>query len=182
MILFLFFIYFFVFFFFLMIRRPPRSTLFPYTTLFRFRVHDPRQTARRRRAARLPHVAGYRRATVDECGRHRTRSRPDDTGLWRTGRPALAAGTAQPALLEPLGRADLHHRTGSGGTLRGRRSRHTRDCWPRRGVPGCFWKYLRRPRRGAAGAEGRPSRQSVGTVISARRGRAAEHRGGPCRG
>src|SRR5256885_10452065 len=27
--------YLFVFFFFLMIRRPPRSTLFPYTTLFR---------------------------------------------------------------------------------------------------------------------------------------------------
>ena len=36
--LFLFFIYFLVeFFFFLMIRRPPRSTLFPYTTLFRSR-------------------------------------------------------------------------------------------------------------------------------------------------
>src|SRR6266513_5711348 len=34
---FLFFAFFFVFFFFffLMIRRPPRSTLFPYTTLFR---------------------------------------------------------------------------------------------------------------------------------------------------
>src|SRR5438552_18597187 len=28
-------VYFFFFFFFLMIRRPPRSTLFPYTTLFR---------------------------------------------------------------------------------------------------------------------------------------------------
>src|SRR6476660_10215524 len=28
----------FRFFFFLMIRRPPRSTLFPYTTLFRSRV------------------------------------------------------------------------------------------------------------------------------------------------
>src|SRR5262245_66473660 len=28
---------FFFFFFFLMIRRPPRSTLFPYTTLFRSR-------------------------------------------------------------------------------------------------------------------------------------------------
>src|ERR1035438_10735214 len=27
------------FFFFLMIRRPPRSTLFPYTTLFRSRTH-----------------------------------------------------------------------------------------------------------------------------------------------
>src|SRR6266550_8516482 len=28
-------LYSFIFFFFLMIRRPPRSTLFPYTTLFR---------------------------------------------------------------------------------------------------------------------------------------------------
>src|SRR5256886_1839999 len=28
------------FFFFLMIRRPPRSTLFPYTTLFRSLVND----------------------------------------------------------------------------------------------------------------------------------------------
>src|SRR3712207_7786304 len=28
------------FFFFLMIRRPPRSTLFPYTTLFRSRPHN----------------------------------------------------------------------------------------------------------------------------------------------
>src|SRR6266702_2573331 len=30
---------FIVFFFFLMIRRPPRSTLFPYTTLFRSHAH-----------------------------------------------------------------------------------------------------------------------------------------------
>src|SRR6266567_7071493 len=30
----------FLFFFFLMIRRPPRSTLFPYTTLFRSRRSD----------------------------------------------------------------------------------------------------------------------------------------------
>src|SRR5436309_15945693 len=29
-----------LFFFFLMIRRPPRSTLFPYTTLFRSRASD----------------------------------------------------------------------------------------------------------------------------------------------
>src|SRR5256885_8528605 len=28
----------FLYFFFLMIRRPPRSTLFPYTTLFRSRI------------------------------------------------------------------------------------------------------------------------------------------------
>src|SRR3712207_8616438 len=31
------------YFFFLMIRRPPRSTLFPYTTLFRSRVADERR-------------------------------------------------------------------------------------------------------------------------------------------
>src|SRR6266498_4935616 len=31
----------FCFFFFLMIRRPPRSTLFPYTTLFRSHDVDP---------------------------------------------------------------------------------------------------------------------------------------------
>src|SRR2546430_13259132 len=44
-------------FFFLMIRRPPRSTLFPYTTLFRSRLHGPdapanlrhRERERRRR-------------------------------------------------------------------------------------------------------------------------------------
>src|SRR3712207_7923117 len=41
-----------VLFFFLMIRRPPRSTLFPYTTLFRsahderVRAHEPVESAR----------------------------------------------------------------------------------------------------------------------------------------
>src|SRR5258707_12707715 len=34
------------FFFFLMIRRPPRSTLFPYTTLFRSRWRGRRQALR----------------------------------------------------------------------------------------------------------------------------------------
>src|SRR5689334_24829381 len=37
----------FVFFFFLMIRRPPRSTLFPYTTLFRSPRNSCRPAARR---------------------------------------------------------------------------------------------------------------------------------------
>src|SRR3712207_7382262 len=37
-------------FFFLMIRRPPRSTLFPYTTLFR---SGRRRASRRRRRGRL---------------------------------------------------------------------------------------------------------------------------------
>src|SRR2546422_10300989 len=50
-----------LFFFFLMIRRPPRPTLFPYTTLFRSRhVHRRRATLWRqglgpgRRSGRLP--------------------------------------------------------------------------------------------------------------------------------
>src|SRR6266853_4558505 len=38
----------FLFFFFLMIRRPPRSTLFPYTTLFRSRAQRLQAADRRR--------------------------------------------------------------------------------------------------------------------------------------
>src|SRR3712207_6879661 len=53
-----------LFFFFLMIRRPPRSTLFPYTTLFRSvcpaRRRPPFATCswagRRRAAAAFPHA------------------------------------------------------------------------------------------------------------------------------
>src|SRR5688572_31586660 len=46
-----------VFFFFLMIRRPPRSTLFPYTTLFR---SPPRSQASWRRAVVRAAVRGAR--------------------------------------------------------------------------------------------------------------------------
>src|SRR3989454_5906659 len=46
---------FLLFFFFLMIRRPPRSTLFPYTTLFRS------TTRRGRRGAYLHHDGVNRR-------------------------------------------------------------------------------------------------------------------------
>src|SRR2546425_13218071 len=42
----------YLFFFFLMIRRPPRSTLFPYTTLFRSNSR-PRQTAQHSRCLPL---------------------------------------------------------------------------------------------------------------------------------
>src|SRR2546430_15846724 len=63
-----------LFFFFLMIRRPPRSTLFPYTTLFRSQpceLLEPRVVAEARRLVRLQHSARARRledrvATVDE--------------------------------------------------------------------------------------------------------------------
>src|SRR5207248_11294696 len=66
-----------LFFFFLLPRRPPRSTLFPYTTLFRSRPHDRRPLApgdsgprRRIRHALLSRVAGAaagaRRARSEE--------------------------------------------------------------------------------------------------------------------
>src|SRR5688572_32772967 len=44
-----------LFFFFLMIRRPPRSTLFPYTTLFRS-VHGADLHPRCHHASKLAHI------------------------------------------------------------------------------------------------------------------------------
>src|SRR3712207_8119052 len=75
-----------MFFFFLMIRRPPRSTLFPYTTLFRSGGEDTgrrlgcRRTARRhvdvleRESMLLPFV-GKRTAHAppDSCASRRDR-------------------------------------------------------------------------------------------------------------
>src|SRR6266550_6167077 len=51
------------FFFFLMIRRPPRSTLFPYTTLFR-------SPAPSRRTVRLP-GSRWPRRSPPSCARRR---------------------------------------------------------------------------------------------------------------
>src|SRR6266540_1717353 len=80
------------FFFFLMIRRPPRSTLFPYTTLFRAGLlpllHPP------------PHPAGRpgqsRRAALDGGGAFSDRQ----GALWPGPAPA-----APLAVLVPLGHA-----------------------------------------------------------------------------
>src|SRR2546430_12347956 len=51
--------------FFLMIRRPPRSTLFPYTTLFRSQCdrHATESARARGRAARRSHDSGDRKST-----------------------------------------------------------------------------------------------------------------------
>src|SRR5216684_5513733 len=55
------------FFFFLMIRRPPRSTLFPYTTLFRPRPRHARRPQRldgvRRRRSESHRRRGDRKST-----------------------------------------------------------------------------------------------------------------------
>src|SRR5256885_12887908 len=71
-----------VLFFFLMIRRPPRSTLFPYTTLFRS-AH---------------HFGGDIRVEVErgDHGHRRPHRRPD-------GAQEVAL-----AVLEPLGRSEEH--------------------------------------------------------------------------
>src|SRR6266849_9587926 len=86
-------------FFFLMIRRPPRSTLFPYTTLFRSPapLRRVRPHARERRAAaasRAAEILGARRfaglgpdtgrrlVLVARCARDRRR----DPGVYRRSR------------------------------------------------------------------------------------------------
>src|SRR3712207_8971220 len=63
------------FFFFLMIRRPPRSTLFPYTTLFRSGArpspNEARQAASRvRHLIPHPRLNGRLRGRVPGEGRH----------------------------------------------------------------------------------------------------------------
>src|SRR5258708_14905448 len=52
----------FSFFFFLMIRRPPRSTLFPYTTLFRSWEAPSGHTRRRPLPSVRPHLSLARRS------------------------------------------------------------------------------------------------------------------------
>src|SRR5260370_5917139 len=47
-----------LFFFFLMIRRPPRSTLFPYTTLFRSRDRSRSQNGQQARESRRHRLPG----------------------------------------------------------------------------------------------------------------------------
>src|SRR5712672_3833877 len=73
MLSFIFIFLFFFFFFFLMIRRPPRSTLFPYTTLFR----SARWAASA--SARAPSAAGGVRT-----GRRRRAPRARPTAVRRS--------------------------------------------------------------------------------------------------
>src|SRR3989475_10960630 len=91
----------YTFFFFLMIRRPPRSTLFPYTTLFRSlpaSAPTPRRPRASRSAARpgagapRPPSAGRplrRRRRMTRCRPARTRCR----GRWSPPRPERGART-----------------------------------------------------------------------------------------
>src|SRR6266568_979815 len=90
------------FFFFLMIRRPPRSTLFPYTTLFRSAADESRRDEAVRGEVGLPdgvlaervthehHVAHHEHAERDQPGGDETaqlRNRPyrADEAIHGTG-------------------------------------------------------------------------------------------------
>src|SRR2546430_17263988 len=89
-----------VFFFFLMIRRPPRSTLFPYTTLFRsgqarVRWRDGGDRVRRARGRRRQDRDDRRRAgRAARHGARAVRAAPFDTIRFRIllGLFGLAAG------------------------------------------------------------------------------------------
>src|SRR6266487_3149889 len=83
---FILFVYIFLFFFFLMTRRPPRSTLFPYTTLFRSRARQDR---------------GRRRGVRQRC-----EGRPDRRLPARRARRR----TSVPPLSRPIGDAELGRR------------------------------------------------------------------------
>src|SRR6266498_5776436 len=75
------------FFFFLMIRRPPRSTLFPYTTLFR--PHRGREPRLQRRGLRP------RRPRPARAGRPAARADGTRTGPRPPRRPALRRHAAE---------------------------------------------------------------------------------------
>src|SRR2546430_16658544 len=57
------------FFFFLMIRRPPRSTLFPYTTLFRSNRRAQFRNSGARRVFREARLQRFDRSLLDMLGR-----------------------------------------------------------------------------------------------------------------
>src|SRR5260221_5083764 len=58
------------FFFFLMIRRPPRSTLFPYTTLFRSMLQRLHQPGRGQRGVHQQRHAGRSEEHTSELQSH----------------------------------------------------------------------------------------------------------------
>src|SRR3712207_7473446 len=104
-----------VVFFFLMIRRPPRSTLFPYTTLFRSRAARSGGRGRRHRG---PSARGKAR---EDCARGRQHARPGARDRKSTRLNSSHANisyavfclkkknTPQPASTSLLNKYILHH-------------------------------------------------------------------------
>src|SRR5215204_3088631 len=115
----------FFFFFFLMIRRPPRSTLFPYTTLFRSRaVRSVQQPSRLRHHRRVherirPRHRPARRAADAPAVRPRRRDRRPRDGLRRPYGPARPGRHGQRTGSGPGDhRADFHRPRSAADSLR----------------------------------------------------------------
>src|SRR6266516_923707 len=111
-----FYLYLYFFFFFLMIRRPPRSTLFPYTTLFRS-VRRPARPAGSPAIRPVPRTA-HRGVRLDfaategapvpthyafriGCGARRDPQPHPRAGARPLGRPVRAATPAGSAKADP---------------------------------------------------------------------------------
>src|SRR3712207_2562713 len=148
-----------IFFFFLMIRRPPRSTLFPYTTLFR----SSRGSARER-GVHLHGRDDRGGEHIEQCHRAVTRDprrgrawhlylRRDEPRVGDCGVPPRRRAVSD-ALCYPLPRADAAGRPPSWlsqpeGCRRGDRRRDRLFAQDRRG---CRVVLLRRPRSAAGRA------------------------------
>src|SRR2546426_12725425 len=107
-------------FFFLMIRRPPRSTLFPSTTLFRSLVADQAGVTLRRywdaaaaaaRSSRLDRPATLRAALLRAVERELMSDVP--VGVFTSGGPAPSLLAAPAAPGEARGPDPTHPRTPS---------------------------------------------------------------------
>src|SRR3989449_5464284 len=139
-----------LFFFFLMIRRPPRSTLFPYTTLFRSLGAVGRRVREKaaRRGGRPPRAGpGAELGGPPQVPRGRRRARQAGAAaLPRAGRRAGAVHRAQPPRADPRRGGSVRRRAAgerrpSGAARRGRRvafrlperRRHTRAVARARG-------------------------------------------------
>src|SRR2546430_8596684 len=94
-----------------MIRRPPRSTLFPYTTLFRSRLRPPRGVARRR---------GARGPGVPESGVPAGDERPEGRSEEHTSELQSQSNLVCRLLLEKKNHADLRARGNVAASLQSR--------------------------------------------------------------
>src|SRR3712207_7566457 len=121
------------FFFFLMIRRPPRSTLFPYTTLFRS------LPARRPRPrAGGGDARGPRGRRTEPAGRRGVRRGNPDVSegaehLWRA--VERSSDSPQGALGPPLDAGAEDRRPGVGDLRRSPRLLRAALAYARRGIP-----------------------------------------------
>src|SRR5256884_10003345 len=101
-------------FFFLMIRRPPRSTLFPYTTLFRSETDDDNQKALWREGLRLVDLMSrhyHQKSFVD--------SGPEERIALREGRSCDRYRKAPEEVRSfPLGPSQQRIFGGNGGSLK----------------------------------------------------------------